>query len=452
MDRSSRAVAELAKRADETSRRAAKDAEDGGVIVQKSIEGISRVSTAMTQSAGVMRELNKRTTEISGIVDTINLIAERTNLLSLNASIEAARAGDAGRGFAVVAEEIRNLADRCAKATADISQIVKGLTNVTQEATTSSNEGLRIAEESNRQSESGLAGLKKILAGVNETSTVVGQITRAAEEQLVAGKHVLDAINATNAHAREVASATAEQAKSAANIAQASVQMRKISKEVAQAMGEHGRAAREVTKAAQNTTTLAAQVRKASAEQAVGANQIVQAVDSMRRGSTNTARALAEQATASEQVSKEAVRLASMITGVSRAMAEQASASSEIATAADSLRQQTEQASRAMTEQAKAMKELTTGSQNIGRQIRLITTANIEHSKQVEEIVASLDRTREVAEENGVDAQSLRTITESLLGNSRPMRRARGIGAGAHETGSNGHDVPRELVRKNGRQ
>ena len=80
----------------------------------------------MTRSSGVIRDMGKRANEIGGIVDTINLIAERTNLLSLNASIEAARAGDAGRGFAVVAEEIRNLADRAAKATADIARDHQG--------------------------------------------------------------------------------------------------------------------------------------------------------------------------------------------------------------------------------------------------------------------------------------------------------------------------------------
>ena len=70
--------------------------------------------------------MGKRAGEIGGIVGTINMIAERTNLLSLNASIEAARAGEAGRGFAVVAEEIRNLANRAAQATAEIAAIVRG--------------------------------------------------------------------------------------------------------------------------------------------------------------------------------------------------------------------------------------------------------------------------------------------------------------------------------------
>ena len=156
-----RSVAALTKQADEITRRVSRDAEEGGAAAQKSIQGLARVRDSMAQSAAVMREMGKRAGEIGGIVDTINLIAERTNLLSLNASIEAARAGEAGRGFAVVAEEIRNLADRSAKATADIAAIIKALQDVVQEAVAASNEGVRVADESGRLAEERRRGLKK---------------------------------------------------------------------------------------------------------------------------------------------------------------------------------------------------------------------------------------------------------------------------------------------------
>ena len=94
-----------------------------------------------------MKEMGKRAEEIGDIVQTINLIADRTNLLSLNASIEAARAGEHGRGFAVVAEEIRALADRAAAASADIAKIVRGLQGTAREAVTASSDGLKVADE-----------------------------------------------------------------------------------------------------------------------------------------------------------------------------------------------------------------------------------------------------------------------------------------------------------------
>src|SRR5215203_2540352 len=197
MQRSSESVASLARRADEATGRALRDAEEGGITVQRSIQGISRLRDSMIQSATVMKEMGKRTTDIGTIVDTINIIAERTNMLSLNASIEAARAGDAGRGFAVVAEEIRNLAERSAKATADIAGIIRALQESVQEAIEASNEGVRVADEGNRVAEDGLKGLQKILAGVRETTILVRQISNATDEQLTAGHTVVAAVDST---------------------------------------------------------------------------------------------------------------------------------------------------------------------------------------------------------------------------------------------------------------
>ena len=94
MDRSSRSVNELAKHTEEIAARVSRQADEDGQVVQKSIEGIGRGATAMTQSTQVMRELNRRSGDIAGMVNTISIIAERTNLLSLNASIEAAPEDD----------------------------------------------------------------------------------------------------------------------------------------------------------------------------------------------------------------------------------------------------------------------------------------------------------------------------------------------------------------------
>jgi methyl-accepting chemotaxis protein len=408
-------VAALARQGDDLTRRVAREAEEGGSAVQKSIQGITRLRQSMTQSAAVMKDMGKRTGEITSIVDTINLIAERTNLLSLNASIEAARAGDAGRGFAVVAEEIRHLADRSAKATADIAAIIRGLQEAVAEAVAASNDGLRVADESNTVAESGAEGLRKILTGVSDIATVVTQVARATEEQRSAAQTVVAAITGTAEQSRLVAAATAEQAKTAGGIVEGTAQMRRIAQEVTKAVGEQGKASRDIIKAAQSTSRSAAQVRRAVDEQANAARQIASAAESMRHGASSTARAIATQVSATEQLSKSAAALNRMAGSVSKAMGEQASAMSQINAAVESMRRQSEQASRAVAEQARGLRDSTAASQNTARQIKLITQANREHSAVASQVLDQLRDVRAIADRNARGVKETHGSTADLV-------------------------------------
>ena len=279
LDRSMRSVASLTGEANEISRRAARDAEEGGTAVQRSMEGMGRVRSAMVESATVVKEVGRRTSEISSIVDTINLIAERTNLLSLNASIEAARAGEAGRGFAVVAEEIRNLADRSAKATADIAAIIKGLQAVVQEAVAATVEGQRVADESGRLAEEGAAGLKRIIGGTSRAPRARAERARE-QEQLGATQSLVTVVGTATTQVRQVAAATTEQATVLQGLVRTTGQMRTAAREVTTAMEAQGRSSREIVRAAEGSASLAAQVRRAMAEQATAAAQITSAIES----------------------------------------------------------------------------------------------------------------------------------------------------------------------------
>jgi methyl-accepting chemotaxis protein len=430
LDRSMRSVAALTTEATDLSRRATRDAEEGGTAVQRSLEGLGRVRTQMSESATVVKEVGRRTGEISTIVDTINLIAERTNLLSLNASIEAARAGDAGRGFAVVAEEIRNLADRSAKATADIAAIIRGLQAVVQDAVSATVEGQRVAEETGRLSEEGAAGLKRIISGIELSSQKIAQIAGATQEQLGATAQLVTGVGSVTAQVRQVSTATAEQAKAMQSLVRHTAQMRSAARQVTQAMDDQSRSAREIVKAAESSASLAAQVRRAMGEQATAAAETMAAVEVIRRGAASTSRAMGEQTRAVESVTREAESFRRMSVSVATAMEEQANAVGQIAQSAEDMRRHSINTSKGLAEQSRAATEISEATHNVARQIALMVRANREQSENATvnlETLAELRRLGERAAEE-VRATGVAPAVASLM--AERSRRAQASGQG----------------------
>lgn len=127
-------VADSARDAARLSGEAESATADGLAVVQKTISEMERVASEIERSADLVLNLGERSRQISGIVDVIREIAEQTNLLALNAAIEAARAGEQGRGFAVVADEVRKLAERTAQSTREVSGTIEAIVNETQGA------------------------------------------------------------------------------------------------------------------------------------------------------------------------------------------------------------------------------------------------------------------------------------------------------------------------------
>ncbi|CAH2032011.1 bacteriohemerythrin [Trichlorobacter ammonificans] len=167
----------------ENARTAADQTTSGVEIIMNSARLMDTIARRVTDASITVEGLGKRSDQIGAIVSTIQDIADQTNLLALNAAIEAARAGEQGRGFAVVADEVRALAERTTKATKEISGMIQAIQEETRRAVTSMSEGVdevrRGTEETTRSGEA----FNDILTRVSELTTQISQIATAAEEQ-----------------------------------------------------------------------------------------------------------------------------------------------------------------------------------------------------------------------------------------------------------------------------
>lgn len=196
-------VAESAREAEEVARSASATALKGGEAVERTVAGILEIRETVAETTRKVKRLAESSQEISKIVALISQIASRTNLLALNASIEAARAGEAGRGFAIVADEVRQLADRAAKASKEIEQIVLQIQSETGSVMTAMEEGTQQVIEGTRLAEQAKRSLEDIIQVSNRIDVLVRSITADTVEQTETSRAVAQVMQSVELTAQE---------------------------------------------------------------------------------------------------------------------------------------------------------------------------------------------------------------------------------------------------------
>ncbi|MGI4788177.1 MAG: methyl-accepting chemotaxis protein [Janthinobacterium lividum] len=217
-------IAQEAEGAGRAAEKADAAANRGNKVVSETVVGMARIHTAVSESAEVIQALGEASSRIGTIVETINEIAGQTNLLALNAAIEAARAGEAGRGFAVVADEVRKLAERSSSATKEIGGLILDIQGRTAEAIAAMEIGTRdVAEGTSLAGQAG-AALAEIQGVVAELSQQVQHIGAAAAAMSTNADGVSRSITEIAAVVEE-SSAAAEEMSASAEQVSASIQM-----------------------------------------------------------------------------------------------------------------------------------------------------------------------------------------------------------------------------------
>ncbi|VVN56839.1 Methyl-accepting chemotaxis protein McpQ [Pseudomonas fluorescens] len=224
-------VQEVARNAEQASLAAADadgQARAGDKVVAEAIAQIERLAAEVARSTDAMSHLQQESNKIGSVMDVIKAVAEQTNLLALNAAIEAARAGEAGRGFAVVADEVRGLAQRTQKSTEEIEGLVAGLQNGTQQVANVMNNSRSLTDSSVELTRKAGVSLENITRTVSNIQSMNQQIAAAAEQQSAVAEEISRSIVNVRDVSEQTATASDETAKSSVELARLGSQLQQM--------------------------------------------------------------------------------------------------------------------------------------------------------------------------------------------------------------------------------
>ena len=207
-----------ASTAAEQARKSGTAAKEGGDVITQTINGMNRIAEVVREAAGTVKELGANSEQIGSIIQVIDDIADQTNLLALNAAIEAARAGEQGRGFAVVADEVRKLAERTSSATKEIEVMIKKIQGDTDGAVKSIELGTKEVEKGIQLAEKSNKSLDEIIVSANGVVDVINQVATASEELSRTAEEISRSIEGINSVAHQTADGVQQIARSSEDL------------------------------------------------------------------------------------------------------------------------------------------------------------------------------------------------------------------------------------------
>jgi methyl-accepting chemotaxis protein len=306
MSASVREVEKNAKESAKLSERATDDAKEYGMkAVEKTINGMKRIQQTVEKSAQVINKLGQRSGHIGKVLNVIEEVTKQTNLLALNAAILAAQAGEQGKGFAVVADEIKNLADRTAASTKEISQLITDIQTEAKDAVISITDGHKSVEEGMKLSLEAGEALTQILESSKKSADMARDIELATVEQGKGIRQVIESMQRITQMVSQIAHATQEQTKGSSMITQAAERMKDITRQVRNSTEEQAKGSKQITKAMENVTERIQQMFQAMTELRKGSEVIVKSVEEIRNISKESVKLATEMNQVVEILSKQ---------------------------------------------------------------------------------------------------------------------------------------------------
>lgn len=253
-------------------------AHEGSQSVQKTIHGITRLKEVVLEASQVIEHLGSSTQKIGEIINVIDDISDQTNLLALNAAIEAARAGEHGKGFAVVADEVRKLAERSSRATKEISELIRGIQHEADGAVKTVRGGVEQAEEGALLAAETGGKINQVIDGVEATVDLINLIKEGAQEQAKAAQQIAHQAGEMSHQIAKVTDAVKEQAAGTENIVQTIEEVRQMIKQIVTSTHKQEQSNTQIVKATNEINQASQEIRGDTARQVKSIERITVAI------------------------------------------------------------------------------------------------------------------------------------------------------------------------------